>query len=170
MRTGYKSGFWVVEWSDDLDQSLWKFVSQFPEVVLGKRVAITSFDSGPLVPSQDEYANGWEKRGDVAISPVVESIEDVPSAGFDEWYVYSSEVSNAPTQSFVNYSGFAPLDEASAQVDDFWTQVVNCQPLHIIGEGDPTMFFATRDQAVFEKVCSSTEMSTADRVTAMTRQ
>lgn len=156
MRTGHKFGYWVVEWSDDFDQSLWDFVSQFPEIVLGKRVAITSFDSGSVAPSQDEYAKGWEKRGDVAISPVVKNVEDVPSAGFDEWYVYPSDVSNAPTQSFVNHWGFAPLDESNAQIESFWTQVVSCQPLHVIGEGAPTMFFATKDQAVFEEVCSST--------------
>jgi hypothetical protein len=34
-----------------------------PEVALGKYIAITSIDSGTLVPNEREVAAGWESRG-----------------------------------------------------------------------------------------------------------
>lgn len=37
-----------------------------PEVVLGKYIAITSIDSGPLAPTDEETAAGWEIRGKIA--------------------------------------------------------------------------------------------------------
>ena len=61
-----------------------------PEVVLGKYVAITSIDSGPLVPTDEEIAAGWESRGRIACSPKVESVESLPRAGWDEWYIFGN--------------------------------------------------------------------------------
>lgn len=157
MRTGHKFGYWVIEWSDHFDPDLWDFVPHFPEIVLGHRVAITSFDSRPLEPTQDEYATGWSKQESVAISPTVQDAEELPTAGFDEWYVYETDVPDTPTQSFVNQFGFAPLNEQSPETQKFWTQVVKCQPLHVIGAGTPTMFFATKDHAIFQKVCAASQ-------------
>ena len=37
-----------------------------PSVALGKYIAITSFDSGPLVPTNEESAAGWESRSKIA--------------------------------------------------------------------------------------------------------
>jgi hypothetical protein len=61
-----------------------------PEVVLGKYIAITSIDSGPLVPTDKEKAAGWESRGQIAYSPKLESVESLPRAGWDEWYIFGS--------------------------------------------------------------------------------
>lgn len=61
-----------------------------PEIVLGKYVAITSFDSGPLVPNDKEIAAGWHSRGDVAYSPRIQSAHEVPRDGWDEWYIFES--------------------------------------------------------------------------------
>jgi hypothetical protein len=59
-----------------------------PEVVLGKYVAITSIDSGSLVPTEKETTTGWQSRGKIAYSPQVQSVEEIPSAGWDEWYIF----------------------------------------------------------------------------------
>ena len=63
-----------------------------PEVVLGKYIAITSIDSGPLVPTDDETAAGWESRKKVAYSPKIQGVAEVPSAGWDEWYIFDKPV------------------------------------------------------------------------------
>jgi hypothetical protein len=60
-----------------------------PEVVLGNYVAITSIDSGAPVPTEEEMAAGWESREKIAYSPKVEKVESVPSAGWDEWYMFA---------------------------------------------------------------------------------
>src|SRR5215467_3698217 len=63
-----------------------------PQIVLGKYVAITSIDSGPLEPTENEVTAGWQSRGEIAYSPQVQSIEEIPSAGWDEWYIFNKPV------------------------------------------------------------------------------
>jgi hypothetical protein len=59
-----------------------------PEVVTGKYVAITSIDSGPLIPTNEEMATGWYSRGKIAYSPKIQNGEGLPRAGYDEWYIF----------------------------------------------------------------------------------
>src|SRR6478672_10797898 len=63
-----------------------------PDIVLGKYVAITSIDSGSLVPTEKEMAAGWQSRGKIAYSPQIQSVAEVPSAGWDEWYIFDMAV------------------------------------------------------------------------------
>jgi hypothetical protein len=59
-----------------------------PDVVLGKYVAITSFDGGPLVPTSGERLLGWESRGRIAYSPKIQNVASLPRAEYDEWYIF----------------------------------------------------------------------------------
>lgn len=154
MRTGTRSGYWVVEWADGFDPSLADLVPRFPEMVVGHRIAIASCDSGPFVPTPTELKEGWSMRNEVAVSPVLRDTSALPMPGFDEWYVYDLEASTDKLRSFVNRLGFAPLDEGNFETQDFWTQVERLRPLHVLGAGTPTMFFATRDEAIFRRVSS----------------
>jgi hypothetical protein len=52
-----------------------------PEVVLGKYVAITSIDSGVLVPTEEEMTAGWESRLKIAYSPKIQNVQGLPRAG-----------------------------------------------------------------------------------------
>lgn len=152
MRTGFRSGYWIVEWADDFDPNLADLVPRFPEMVCGHRVAIASCDSGPFEPTQAEYAKGWIKRNEVAVSPIVEVVTELPTPGFDEWYVYAGEAPEEHHRAFVNRWGFAPLDELDPEAQNFWGQVEKFRPLHVLGAGTPTMFFATQDEAMFRKI------------------
>lgn len=154
MRTGYRSGYWVVEWADGFDPSLEDLVPRFPEIVLGHRIAIASCDSGSFAPSPDEIERGWSSHNKVAISPALENTSDLPMPGFDEWYVYEHEVPNSPFRAFVNRWGFAPLDEENSETQEFWAQIERASPLHVLGAGTPTMFLVTRDEAIFRRVSS----------------
>src|ERR1700756_4414745 len=49
-----------------------------PEIVLGKYIAVTSVDSGHYFPTREELAAGWENRGGIAYSPIVEKVEALP--------------------------------------------------------------------------------------------
>lgn len=71
-----------------------------PEIVLGKYVAITSIDSGQLMPTDKETAAGWLSRARIAYSPKIENAQDVPRAGYDEWYIF-----DAPTDLGTSYLG-----------------------------------------------------------------
>lgn len=152
MRTGFKSGYWVVEWADDFAPNLADLVSRIPEIVRGNRIAIASCDSGPFLPTEAEYAKGWTNDYGVAVSPIVDSITDLPTPRFDEWYVYAGVVPNSRHAAFVNAWGFAPLDESNSEAQEFWAQVEQFRPLHVVGTSTPTMFLATQDEEVFRKV------------------
>ncbi|MDQ1407186.1 MAG: hypothetical protein QOG55_2815 [Acidobacteriaceae bacterium] len=60
----------------------------YPQIVLGRYLAGTSFDSGSLVPNEDEVIAGWESRGGIAYSPEIESVEKLPHDLYDEWYLF----------------------------------------------------------------------------------
>lgn len=84
-------------------------VSAFPKLVLGNRVVITAFDSGPLNPTEEERALGWETREGCAISPVVADPSHLPVGEYDEWWVFATEPSVLPSAEdpFVNYERFS---------------------------------------------------------------
>src|SRR5258707_12183343 len=71
------------------DQSI-DLLQVCPEVVLEKYVAITSFDSGLLIPTDEETAAGWETRGKIVYSPKIQNIKDLPRAGWNEWYIFDN--------------------------------------------------------------------------------
>src|SRR5690349_1637822 len=68
------------------------FLRTCPDVVLGKYVAITSFDSSPLVLTDEEKIAGWESRGKIAYSPKIQDVASVPRDQYDEWYIFGCAV------------------------------------------------------------------------------
>jgi hypothetical protein len=80
---------WLTTTSHDFDS----FLTLCPTAVLGKYVAVTSFDSGSLSLSDEEKAAGWESRRGIAYSPLIQSAGTLPErGGFDEWYVFGTPV------------------------------------------------------------------------------
>jgi hypothetical protein len=61
-----------------------------PEIVLGKYVAVTSIDSGQLIPTEKETTAGWQSRTKIAYSPKIENAQDLPHGGWDEWYIFNT--------------------------------------------------------------------------------
>ena len=128
-----------------------------PEIVLGKYVAITSIDSGSLVPTEKETAAGWQTRNHIAYSPQVQNVEEIPSAGWDEWYIFEKpvdlgishlkenifEVTQTPghVSVFVNY-GFAPHppERASGLTALFWPQIERLRPESYVADNDYLTF------------------------------
>jgi len=147
----YRPGYHVIVWADNFDPSLATLITSFPELILGHRVAIASCDSGPFQVDEEDMAKGWAILGRLAISPRVQSISDLPTPGFDEWYVYESDVPREEHASFVNHHDFSLFDENSKQTENFWKQVERFQPLHVLGAGASTMFLVTRDEAIHKK-------------------
>src|SRR5579859_3093743 len=93
------------------DYSLGALLKRCPEIVLGKYVAITAFDSSPWTPTQDERALGWRQDGRVAWSPKVLRTNLPPYEQYDEWYVFPSPSAFQPQEVFVNL-GFGLRDPA----------------------------------------------------------
>lgn len=138
-----------------------------PEFVLGKYVVITSIDSGQLVPADKEIAAGWESRGKIAYSPKIQNAEQLPRAGWDEWYVFDNptdlgtshlaeNIFEAPQEQghvsvFVNY-GFALYPpERSSLSTLFWQQLLRICPESYVADND-YLSFVSKNRALFASV------------------
>lgn len=126
--------------------SLDDLLSVCPETVIGKFVAVTAFDSGPLLPTQEERANGWDSKWGIAYSPKISDPKAVPHDNcYDEWYVFDqrTEIGRIAEQSsnifetwqsedtvfqFVNYHLGLHLEEMKPLSDLFWMQIRRIKP------------------------------------------
>ncbi len=117
------------------------------------RLCVTSFDSGPFTPSREEIDLGWAHVGSLAISPPLTESFAIPTAGFDEWYIFDRVP--APTfmpEVFVNYVPF-PVQRAlpgnidADHLDDgdqwfadaqarFWRQIAIARPISYVARAD----------------------------------
>ncbi|HJT71812.1 MAG TPA: hypothetical protein VJ731_16555 [Terriglobales bacterium] len=145
-----------------------------PEIVLGKYIAVTSIDSGALVPNDKEKALGWKNQGDIAYSPRIERTEDLPREGWDEWYVFANhahlgtshlngnifEVPDEPGQVrvFVNYCFGPHLAEMNHLAILFWRQLERIRPESYLAEND-YLTFVTQNANLFAVVRDGLEKS-----------
>lgn len=167
------------EWLE-VDYGFRAFLRLCPEVIVGKFVAITSLDSGFFYPTQTDLANGWKAAGNIAYSPRLGSVNELPvdccgadSGGYDEWYVFeaqrqlgelcrenvfTTEVAPGTVFAFINFFGFRPSDpEMQAITELFWKQMAWMQPESCIGDGQQCLVFATRNKALFAAVRKALE-------------
>ncbi|WP_341316889.1 hypothetical protein WN982_36785 [Paraburkholderia sp. IMGN_8] len=148
-RTGSRSGYLIVEWNKGDDAQIDELTQRWPQLVLRRFVAIASCDSGPYKPTEAEFAAGWTQAGTLAVSPRISAVSQLPSLGFDEWYVNGSNTRLSPHENFVNRFQFSTLARKDEFTEKFWKQVVELQPLHVLGAGLPSLFLVTRDEVIF---------------------
>ena len=152
-----------------------EFLRQCPGLVLGKYVAITTYDSGVLRLSERDATVGWESRNGIAYSRQIGALSDLPEIAqlepaelYQEWYVFRAAtklggfaLENAFVTpppglivTFVNYSkGFALHDpEVQVMTDLFWKQVEELKPESYMGEGEDYTTFVTDNAALFDAV------------------
>jgi hypothetical protein len=165
---------WLTTGEHDLDTLL----RRCPQALIGKYIAVTSLDSGPMALTDEEERVGWQSRNEIAYSPQLQSVRDCRTerspggcAGFNEWYVFDSpfdlgqlwhgnvfEAPMTPGQvcTFVNFFGFALHDPAmSALVNLFWRQLDWIQPESYVADGDLILTFVSRDEDMFAVVCNA---------------
>ena len=158
------------QWLTSGQHDLAALLQLCPQVVLGKYIAVTSFDSGPLKLNDDEVSTGWKTRNDIAYSPRIQSVDKLKHgecAGFDEWYVFeapvelgqmfSGNVFEGPLQpgkvaAFVNYSGFSLHTSIMQDLATlFWRQLEWVCPESYIADGD-LLNFVSRDRSLFASI------------------
>lgn len=167
METGSRGCyFWLTSADHDLDYLL----TSCPQIFLGKYLAVTSFDSGSLVPNEDEVVAGWECRGGIAYSPKIESVEKLPHDLYDEWYllgvprdlgnlfegnVFETSMQIGQVAAFVNFGGFSlHSHEMKDLADLFWLQLELIRPESFIADGG-LLNFVTCDEQLFAAVCAA---------------
>ena len=89
-----------------------------PIRLTGRRVVVTSFDSGEYQLSEDELRSGWTQCGPTAVSPPSVNPDAIPAAGHDEWYIFDGTPPDLSSiEVFVNYVGFSvvPVEDFDAR-------------------------------------------------------
>jgi hypothetical protein len=151
---------WIVA-----DPNLDDLLRLVPEIVLGKYVAVTSIDSSPLIPTDEEREVGWESRGGIAYSPRITGVEVLPREGWDEWWVFekqiddlgqlvsvtecnifASPVSRGAVHALVNYNLGLHLPEMQPLIDIFWRQFDWIRPQSYLAENDSYLTVVSADK------------------------
>ena len=79
------------EWLSTDEHSIDELMRVSPTAVLGRYLAVTSCDSGPLTLTDEQKSCGWANRGGIAHSPRIDSLGMVSVHGlYDEWYVFNA--------------------------------------------------------------------------------
>jgi hypothetical protein len=158
--------YWLTTSEHELDDLL----TLCPTVVLGKYLAVTSFDGGSLTLDDAEKLAGWETRGGISYSACVLSVETLPPrGGYDEWYVFGTRVDlgglgkgnvfearllPGQVEVFVNFSdGFDLRRTGIGDLADlFWRQLEWIRPESYIADGGSYMTFVTSEGSLFAAV------------------
>ena len=148
-----------------------------PDVLIGRHLAITSLDSSALAPTDKQRTAGWDVRGGIGYSPLIDSVDDLPfqihgseAPGFDEWYVFEApndlraviignpfveQLKPGRLMVFVNYPDFVLHDPDPARqslAEMFWDQINWIQPESYIADGQHCLTFVSRNVRLFESV------------------
>ena len=164
------------DWLESVESDFSKILKLCPQVLIGKCVVISCFDSGPLHATPEEINQGWRQEGDLVIVPCVHSVKDLPHDLYDEWYVFSADTSPDIADVFVNECLTLRSKEslvadaiaamgvqadivgakyfASASEErqlQFWHQLDQIKPESYIGAGDQ-LIFVSHDANLFDDV------------------
>jgi hypothetical protein len=158
------------DWLSTNGHSIDELLRVSPTVVLGKYLAVTSHDSGPLPLTAEQKSCGWAYRGEIAYTPRIESLDMVPvHALYDEWYVFDAPadlgairegnifdfpVSPRHVEVFVNFAFVMDAPEMQELVGRLWQQLEWMRPEAYIAESDyGFLTFVTSDKGLFAAVC-----------------
>ena len=171
LETGSSGGYqWLVSTDRQFD------VLEFcPDVVIGKYVAITSFDSGPLRLTEEQKSAGWASEGGIAYSPKIADVKAVPLRYFSELYVFSnptnlgvladprknifdSDIQQRQVHAFVNYD-FGFHDAEYADISRmFWQQLGWMKAESYLAEND-YVILVTANSELFASVYKAVRLS-----------
>ena len=141
--------FWFQTFDTNLNID--KFLREFKQHLENKYVCISAFDSGKIHISSEEKKLGWRNLDNVAISPAIKIDTAIPTAGFDEWYIFIKQpLTITLSDIYVNYSSFN-LSDNSDMIKKFWQDIEFNQPIIYISEGD-SLIIVTLDTKLKEDI------------------
>jgi hypothetical protein len=150
-----RDGYHVLDWRDDPGFFITELWRQFPELVVGRYLVNTSYDSGFLSLSDSELRDGWRTVGRLAHSPQIRSTDQIPHDQYDEWLVFDHPVQVEKFETMVNHGSFTPVDfDWEEKRDRFWEQVIRLRPLHLIAENDG-VYLLSRDEGLIRRITSA---------------
>ncbi|HZD93904.1 MAG TPA: hypothetical protein VE133_06595, partial [Candidatus Sulfotelmatobacter sp.] len=150
-------------WLETSAHPIYDLLHVCPAVAASKNIVITSFDSGPLQPTDEERQRGWKVHGRSIHIPVGENVSAIPFEIFDEWYIFSSEAPERDYKVFGKYDWFT-LGPAQGMYSRsgiafdlkrmqrwFWQEVERVGPESYLSCGN-RLKFVTREPAYFNQV------------------
>lgn len=137
MRHFERDHYHLLDWPSREGLTLEHLWQRCPQLVVGRYLINTSYDSGIFVPGESEKAAGWRVIGDHAHSPRIQRTSEIPHDCFDEWLVFDVPTQVSQFETMVNSVGFTPIDfDWAEKREAYWSQIVRLQPLHVLGEND----------------------------------
>jgi hypothetical protein len=147
-----RDGYHVLDWLGDPDFTITALWLQFPDLVIGKHLVNTSYDSGFLTLSPSDLQDDWRMVGRLAHSPQIRTTDQIPHDQYDEWLVFDQPVQIEEFDTMVNYCGFTPIDfDWEEKLERFWEQVIRLKPRHVIAENDG-VYLLSRDEDLIRRI------------------
>ena len=143
MNSGNIGAFQWIEGVPKAGKGLIHAVRTLRHHLIGLRALNVSWDSGLLVPSDDERQQGWTVEEGRTVSPVIDDrmIEAWPwcDGGWEEWYFFSTLPRNLNLSAYCNWGGLSigdwPLLVDTTDGLDLQSQLKAAQPTVVLGEG-----------------------------------
>lgn len=150
-----RDGYHVLDWQGEHSLCIADIWEQFPELVVGRYLVNTSFDSGFITLSDSERQDGWRMVGRLAHSPRIHRATQIPHDQFDEWLVFDRPTQVDEFETMVNRCYFSPIGiELQEEQERFWEQVVRLKPSHLIAE-NYGVYLVSRDEDLIVKIMNS---------------
>lgn len=155
MTSGRHRDYYWIQWEAALLDTLLRRV---PDIVLGRYLVNTSYDSGSLTLSDDERQQGWRSVGALTYSPSISDLLSIPHDQFDEWLVFKQPTEVQAWKPFVNYCGLSLTDpDYESLQEELWSQIEAVCPESYLAEGD-RLIFITRVQHLFDLALAQTKL------------
>ncbi len=149
------------QWLDSPSHSLQELLKVCPDLVIGRSLAITSFEERSLTEKLEACAGRLE--GSVLHIPTLSDVSALPLGGMSEWYTFAGEVPQSKLTCFVRHAWFTLGPAAVARVQPenrwdlqrtvrlFWQELQRLQPESYVARGQ-RLILATRNQAHFTTI------------------
>lgn len=153
-------------WLETSAHEIYDVLQVCPDVVTNKKLVITSFDSDPLQPTEEEMQRGWRASGRSVHIPLGSNISSIPFEVFNEWYIFNDEAPERDYRVFVNHDWFTlgpaqTLYTRNGNAFDlkrmqrwFWQELEQAKPESYLGRGN-RLKFVTRNAENFHLVLRS---------------
>jgi len=166
MTSGNLGAFQWIEGVSKDDTGLIDAIRTLRRHLIGLRAVNVSWDSGLVIPSDEELRQGWTIEQGRAVSPVIDDrvIDAWPwcDGGWEEWYFFSTLPRDLNLSAYCNWGGLSIGDWASL-VDtsdgfDLQTQLETAQPTVVLGEGQRLFAISPNVELIddFRKVLQET--------------
>ena len=154
--------YWIEFVSNNIGMDF--LISNFPEIILDKTLAIVSFDCDSLLPTKEEFERGWIYENEIAYFDKVNTFELSQNSIFDiydQWLIFDEKQRFNTMDIYASYGAFS-VNINSNEKDQlqlfatkkFWKEIEEIKPQKFILNGDK-FIFGTDNETEYKKIKGS---------------